>query len=193
MDNKIYINLKKNLENKVTSRCFSKYGYIVKVIEILKWKDGIIEAENTASSALFDLEFSCRLCLPLENTQIICEVDRVNKLMITAKNGPILIVITTDRLNSSVFFMDNNNNIRYKKDGQSKMLEPQDFIKVTIQTRQFFDGDDKIKAIGFADDIATEDEKKRYYADQYTSSDEIVEFEKYTSKPTEDETSESEE
>lgn len=182
MDNKIYINLKKNLENKVTKKCFSKYGYIVKVIEIIDYKDGRIEAENTESSALFDLEFSCRICSPLRNTQIVCEIDRVNKLLITAKNGPILVVITNDRLNSNVFFKDNNNNIRYKKDGQSKMLEPQDFIKVTLQTIQFYDGDEKIKAIGFVDDIATEEEKKSYYSDQYIDTDEVIDFESYSKK-----------
>ena len=180
MDNKIYINLKKNLETNVTGKCFSKYGYIVKVIEILNWKEGVIEAENTESSALFDLEFSCKICSPRKNTQIICEIDRVNKLLITAKNGPILVVITNDRLNSVIFFKDNNNNIRYKKDGQSKMLESQDFIKVTLQTIQFYDGDEKIKAIGFVDDIATEDEKKSYYADQYNVEDDIVDFDAYS-------------
>lgn len=182
MDNKIYINLKKNLENKVVGRCFSKYGYIIKVIEIIHWKDGIIEAENTESSALFDLEFSCKICSPLKNTQIICEIDRINKLLITAKNGPILVVITNDRLNNVIFFKDNNNNVRYKKDGQSKMLESQDFIKVTLQTIQFYDGDEKIKAIGFIDDIATEDDKKKYYMDQYDNPNDMIDFETY-SKP----------
>src|SRR5437016_615733 len=102
MDNKIYINLKKNLENKVNGKCFSKYGYVVKVIEILAYKDGVIEAENTQSSALFDLNFSCKLCCPLKNTQIVCKIDRVNKLLITAVNGPIIIVITHDRINSNI-------------------------------------------------------------------------------------------
>ena len=180
MDNKIYVNLKKNLEKKISNRCFSKYGYVVKVIEILNYKDGVIEAENTESSALFDLDFSCRICLPLKNTQIICEIDRINKLLITAKNGPILVVITNDRINSSLFFKDNNNNIRYKQNEQSKMLEPQDFIKVTLQTIKFYDGDEKIKAIGFIDNIATEEEKKNYYADQYKDV-EIINFDKYLS------------
>ena len=178
MDNKIYVNLKKNLEKKVLNKCFSKYGYVVKVIEIINYKDGIIEAENIESSALFDLDFSCRICLPLKNTQIICEIDRINKLLITAKNGPILVVITNDRVNNSVFFKDNNNNIRYKQNGQSKMLESQDFIKVTLQTVKFYDGDEKIKAIGFIDDIANEEEKKNYYADQYKDT-EMIGFDKY--------------
>lgn len=179
MNNKIYINLKKNLEKQVVSKCFSKYGYIVKVIEILNYKDGVIEAENTESSALFDLEFSCKICLPLQNMQIICEIDRINKLLITAKNGPILVVITNDRVNNTLFFKDNNNNIRYKQNGESKMLEARDFIKVTLQTIKFFDGDEKIKAIGFIDDVASEDDIKNYYADQYKET-EVVSFDQLT-------------
>lgn len=176
MDNKIYINLKKNLENHLVGKCFTKYGYVMKIIEILSYKDGIIEAEDFESSAKFDIEFSCRLCFPTKNMQIICEIDRLNKLMMTAKNGPILAIITNDRINGEFFYKDNNNNIRYKKDNQTKLLEEQDFIKVTIQSIKFLDGDSVIKVIGFLDDIATDEEKSKYYSDQYKDT-EIVSFE----------------
>jgi len=186
MDNKIYINLKKNLEKEVVGKCYSKYGFIVKVINIISYKDGIIEAENIESSALFDLEFSCRICAPLKNSVIICEVDRINKLLITAKNGPILILITNDRLNSNIFFKDNNNNIRYKKEEQSQILKQQDFIKVNLQRIQFYDGDVKIKAIGFIEDMATDDEKKSYYMDQYSNESKLIDFESYMKNPVEE-------
>lgn len=115
MNNKVYINLKQNLERKIVGRCLLNYGFVVKVIEILSYKDGVIEAENTDASALFDVVFSCRLCIPLKNTQIVCQIERVNKLLITAINGPILVIVTNNRINDKVFFKDNNNNIRYKK------------------------------------------------------------------------------
>ena len=179
MNNDIYLNLKHNLEKKVSGKCFSKYGYIIKVIEILEYKDGIIEAENTEASALFDLVFSCRLCAPLKNTHIICQIDRINKQLITATNGPILIVITNDRINKDVFYKDNNNNIRWKKDDNSDMLKQKDFIKVTLQALQFYDGDEKIKGIGFVEDIATEEEQKKFYEDQYKENIDTVDFDEY--------------
>ena len=179
MDNKIYINLKKNLEKKIVGKCFSRYGYIVKVIKILNYKDGIVEAENNESSALYDLEFSCKICAPLKNTSIICQVDKVNKLLITAVNGPILVVITNDRINNEAFFKDKNNNIRYKKENESHILLPNDFIKVTLMTIQFYDGDEKIKAIGFIEGMATDEEMKSFYADQYKESEELIDFEKH--------------
>ena len=181
MDNKVYINLKSNLERKIVGKCYSKYGFVVKVIEILNYKEGVIEAENTDSSALFELEFSTRICLPLKDTQIICKVDRVNKLLITAVNGPIVVIITNDRINDKVFFKDNNNNVRYKIDNKSDILKSNDMIKVTLRTIQFYDSDEKIKAIGFLDDIADVGEKKMFFDDEYKDSS-FVDYNNYITK-----------
>lgn len=179
MDNKIYINLKKNLENQVVGKCFSKYGYVVKVINIINYKDGIIEAENTEAAANFDIEFSCRLCAPLKNKTIICQIFRINQLLITATNGPILVIITNDRLNNKVFIKNNNNKIMYKNGDKYKLLEPLEHIKVTINSIKFYDKDDQIKAIGYIEDIATEEEKVSFYQDQYSNDNKIVDFEEY--------------
>lgn len=179
MDNNVYINLKKNLEKKVNNKCFSRFGFISKVIEIIKYKDGIIEAENTESSALFDITFSCRLCAPLKNMQIICQIDKVNRFLITALNGPILIIIPNNRINDTLFFKDNNDNIRYRKEGSSQSLQPKDFIKVTLNKIEFNDGDEIIKAIGFIDNIASDEDQKKFYNDMYRSDETIVDIEKY--------------
>jgi hypothetical protein len=91
-------------------------------------------------------------------------------------------VITNDRINTSVFFKDNNNYIRYKKDEKSLMLQPKDFIKVTLQSIKFYDGDEKIRAICILENMASEDEIKKYYADQYKDNDEVVEFDRYSNE-----------
>jgi DNA-directed RNA polymerase subunit E'/Rpb7 len=182
MDNNVYINLKKNLEKKVINKCFSRYGYIIKIIEIINHKFGIIEAENTEASALFDVSFSCKLCAPLKNKQIICQIDKINRVLITAVNGPILIIIPNNRINDKLFFKDNNDNIRYKNEGSTSVpLQPKDFIKVTLKTIEFNDGEERIKAIGFIDNMATEEEKKKYYDDMYTSEQGMVDINEYGS------------
>jgi DNA-directed RNA polymerase subunit E'/Rpb7 len=182
MDNKIYLNLKKNLENKVSKKCFRDYGYITEVYEILDYKDGIIEGENFSASAKFDVTFSCRLCLPLRFTQIICKVDRVNKLLITAVNGPILVIITNERINDKIFFTDNNNNLRHKQNEKSFILKPSEYVKVTINKITFNHGDQKIKAIGFLDDIASENDKIRFYQELYNKEGEPINFDDYIKK-----------
>lgn len=181
MDNKIYINLKKNLERKVVQKCFRDYGYIMQIYEILEYKDGIIEAENFMSSALFDVSFSCRLCRPLKNKEIICQIDRVNRVIVTATNGPILTIITNDRINDDIFFTDNNNNLRYKdkETDTSKILKEKEFVKVIIKSIVFNNGDDRIKAIGFLNGMATEKDVQEYYQELYNTDEKIVDFEKY--------------
>ena len=179
MDNKIYINIKKNVENKLLGKCFSNYGYVMKIIEILHYGDAVIEAENVEASALIPIDFSCRLCVPLKQVQYIFEIQRVNKLLITAINGPILVIITNDRVNNEVFFKDNNNNLRYKKGAVSNILQPHDFIKVTLLSTQSYDGDVKIKAIGFMNDMASEAEQKNYYTDLYKETGDLINYETY--------------
>ncbi len=181
MNEKIYLNLKKNLEEKTVNKCFNKYGFIIKVIEILKYGDAVIEAENVDSSAIFSLDFSCKICLPMKNMQIICQINKFNKLLMIGINGPITVVITNNRINENVFFKDNNNNIRYKnKNGESKLLAAQDFIKVIIQTVKFFDGDEKMTCIGFLNDIASDKEIEENYANMYKDSS-IIDHGKFIS------------
>jgi DNA-directed RNA polymerase subunit E'/Rpb7 len=173
-DNKIYLNLKRALEKKVVGKCFHEYGYISDVFEILDFKDGVIEAENLMGSATFDVSFSCRLCRPIRDQQIVCQVNRVNKVLITLENGPIIVIITNDRINDEVFFTDNNNNLRYKTETGSHILKQKEFVKVTVVSTVFNHGDNKIKAIGFLDNVATETEVEKFYQDIYSKEGDIV-------------------
>ena len=184
MDNKIYINLKKNLEKDLLNKCFRNYGCIMDIFELVEYNNGVLEAENLMASALFKIAFTCRLCRPLKNRNIIAQVHRVNKVLITLENGPILIIITNDRINDKIFFSDNNNNLRYKIKNESKVLKPNEFVKITIVSLTFNNGDSKIKAIGFLDDMATEEEIKTFYKDQYDNSKELQNFEDYVKQET---------
>jgi DNA-directed RNA polymerase subunit E'/Rpb7 len=179
MENKLYLNLKKNLERKVDKKCFRDKGFLMDVYKILEYKDGIIEAENPSGSAVFDVSFSCRVCIPRNRTQIICKINRVNKILLTAVNGPILVVVTKERINDKIFFTDNNNNFRYRSGESSKILKTGEFVKLTILSTIFNHGDDKIKAIGFINDIATEKEKENYFKELFNTDKDMVDFEKY--------------
>jgi DNA-directed RNA polymerase subunit E'/Rpb7 len=178
MNNKIYLNLKDNLVNNIEKKCFRNYGYIMEVYKIIKYKDGVVEPENTNSAANFDVTFSCRLCIPLKGLQIVCQVNRVNKLLITVTNGPILVIITNERINDTTFFTDKNNNLRYRQGKQTEMLKQNEFVKVTINSVMFNNGDDKIKAIGFLDDMASEKEVEAYYKDLYDTDKKFVDIKK---------------
>lgn len=179
MDNNLYINLKKNLEEQLTGKCFKDYGYIMNVYEIIKYSHGIIEAENLSALAKFNVSFTCRLCKPLIMKDIICEVKKINKLMFTATNGPILVIVTTGRINDTIFFLDNNSNIRYKKDGKNMMLQESDHVIINIRNIKFDNGDKRINAIGHLRNIATDEDKKIYYEQLHNKSMDKIEYETF--------------
>ena len=119
------------------------------------------------------------MCRPLINEEIVCQVDRVNKVLVTALNGPILVIITNDRINDDIFFTDNNNNIRYKDKDSSKVLKEKEFVKIIIKSIVFNNGDDRIKAIGYLNKMATDKDIEKYYKELYNTDEPIVEFEEY--------------
>ncbi len=161
MDNKMYLHLKLNLINKLEGKCYKNYGFINKIYSIEETSDGIIEAEDPTCSAKIIVRFICNLCLPVINKEIICKIDRMNKSLIGAINGPIKIIITTDKINKDNFFPDMNRNIRIKKN--SEVVVPEMYVKIIVLSKSFSDYDKHILVIGFLQDIATEEEVRQYY------------------------------
>ena len=102
MNNDKYINLKINLKKKVEKKC-NKYGYVTKVYKILNHSNGIIDPENFSASAVYNIKYSARICIPIEQTDIICKVDTLSKVLIKASNGPILCIIKQTDVNNEYF------------------------------------------------------------------------------------------
>lgn len=178
MNNEIYINLKNNLKKKLLGKCYKNYGFIVNINRI-DYSEGIIEAENFSASAKYNVNFECRLCRPLIGKQIICQIDQLNKILATAKNGPIKVIITRDKVNKEIFFSDNNNSLRYKKDEESVLLKSGDFVLINIISIQARHLDSTIKGMGFLTDIATDEQIEEYYKDQHIKDEKIIDFDEY--------------
>ena len=161
MDNKMYIHLKSNLKNKLEYKCYKNYGFINNIYSIEETSDGIIEAEDPTCSAKITVRFTCSLCLPIVGKEIICKIDRMNKALISAINGPIKAIITTDKINKETFFPDMNRNIRIK--GTSEVLVPEMFIRVLVLSKSFGDYDKNILVIAYLQDIATQEQINQFY------------------------------
>ena len=76
---------------------------IVKIFKILDYRDGIMHAENFTASAIFNVKYSCRMCIPVENTKLICTIKQVTSVLTIAENGPIVIMLSSNHLNNKVF------------------------------------------------------------------------------------------
>lgn len=167
MNNKLYINLKDNLTKKVDKKCYKNYGYVSEIYKLLDIGNGVICAENLTGSSIFNISFSCKLCRIVENTQLICKITKITRALSLAENGPIVIIITNDKINNDIFFFDNNNYLRYRDNTKSKKIEQGDFVIVTILNKEFHHKDERIKAIGFLNGVATENDVVKYYEDYH--------------------------
>jgi len=152
MDNKIYLHLKTNLSNNLLDKCYQKYGYISKIYKINEISEGTIKDEDPSCSCEFIVRFNCRLFKPIENKEIICKIDRMNKVLISAINGPIKVIITPDKLNKDNFYSDINRNIRIKKN--SNVVVPDMYIRVLVLKTDFNHNDKIILVIGYLQDMA---------------------------------------
>jgi DNA-directed RNA polymerase subunit E'/Rpb7 len=160
INNDIYINLKNNLKKKVEKKC-NKYGFITKVYKIVDYSDGEIIPENFDSSHVFNIKFSCRLCIPVINTKIICKIDLLNKALIKASNGPIVCIIGNNYINGDSFTTDNKGDIVVSQ--TNKILQINDHILITIRGTNFFPGDERIVILGTLEDIVSDKQVKEYY------------------------------
>ena len=160
MNNEIYIHLKNNLKKKIEKKC-NKYGYVTKLYKILDYSDGEIIPENFDSSAIFNIKYSCRVCLPIEKTNIICKVELQNKALIKAINGPIIAIIKLSQLNNSNFSSNNKGEIVYNKN--NKIIQINDYIIINVLALNFFAGDERQIILGNLVDIPTEEDIKLYY------------------------------
>mgnify|MGYP003706724601 CR=1 FL=1 len=175
MNNEIYVHLKNNLKKKVEKKC-NKFGYITKLFKILDYSDGEIIPENFDSSAIFDIKYSCRVCLPIEKSNIICKIDLQNKALIKAVNGPIISIIKMNQLNTDKFSTNNKGDIIYNKNNH--VLQVDDYIVISILALNFFAGDERQIVLGNLIDMPTEEEVKKFYNENLETEkiDEIDEF-----------------
>ena len=180
MNNNIYKNLKSNLIRRFEGKCFKDYGFVVKIYDIVKYSDGYIIAENPKSAARFYVTFTCKLCFPLLKKQIICKIEKANRLIMKLNNGPINALITTkDRINPDIFTIDQKTgNLMAKKNDKMVPVTIGSYVKITIESRQFNDQDIMIMTMGQLEDIATDEEVKQSYQSEF-GIDNMIEYDDY--------------
>lgn len=159
MDNNMNSHLKNNLISKLVGKCYQNYGCIMQIYKINDVSESIIEAEDPTCSAKVIVSFTCRLCIPIKNRDLICKISRMNKEMISAVNGPICVIIvvaTTDKINTDKFFTDVMRNVRIKEN--SEVVVPNMYIRIKVLGHENRMNEEKILVMGFLEDIASEDE-----------------------------------
>ena len=164
MNNELYINLKKNLVDKVEEKCI-KDGYVIKVYKILDHTNGVIEPENFTGAAVYDVKYLAKICTALKDTMIIAKITSYspNVNFVLAEFGSIIKIIFTKNerdLNTKVFTIGNDKSILHNS--SQKKMATGDYVKIQIKTFRFHQNDTVIKCMGYLDNMATADEIANY-------------------------------
>ena len=161
MNSNIIENMKDNLVNKLLNKC-NETGYVNKIYNIVKYSQGIINAENFSASAIYKVVFKCELCLPMENTFIVGQIKIINQALIIATNGPIKIYIRKGSTGIDNNKFINHDTIIIHKDS-NQVIETNSFIKILVKGKKINLGDKHIMVNGIIKDIVTEEEKDKYF------------------------------
>lgn len=167
MNNDLFIHIKNNLKKKLLNKCYKEYGFITDIYDICQEpNEGKINYEDQNCGAIFFVKFTCRLCIPIINKQIIGCIDRFNRTIIRLINGPIIIIITFDRINIENFIIDDECNIYIKNTDSNEMkneLTKGQHVIITIESKLFNDMDAYIMTTGYMERIATTQEVNDFY------------------------------
>jgi DNA-directed RNA polymerase subunit E'/Rpb7 len=177
LNNNIYSNIKQNLMGLV-GKCYKRYGYISKIYEILERDMGCIRAEDPTASVEYKVKFSCRLCHPIEKSQIVCKINKITPVFISLVRDPIYITVplgNSGSFNENEFYWDAHRK-QFIVRKTNEVLEANTFVKATILSKTFSDKDQTIFAIGHLDDIATDEDINKFYGDEYAPKDTPKEF-----------------
>jgi DNA-directed RNA polymerase subunit E'/Rpb7 len=164
MNSDIKNNMKIILKKKVEKKC-NKNGYVDEVYRILEYSDGIMPSENLNGAAIYNITYHCKLCIPVENTIIIGQVRVINQELVVAINGPIMIFIPKDNVDTNIWEIPDG----YLNKKTNTKLISSDYIKIQIIDKRINQYDSQIKAIGRLLDLASPEEIEKYYGSKIIS------------------------
>ena len=184
MDNDIYKHLKNNLIKKLQGKCYKSYGHISKIYKIEERSSGILIPEDTYASALYKIKFSCKICKPLKNTIIVCEVVAINKSLIYLRNGPIHILIFEghDQINQNNFIYDERRNVLLANIGNGKgvPITIGTFVKVKVIDTRIENGSNRIIVLGILESLSNKKENDESITMIEKDDDTFVDYKEYT-------------
>lgn len=166
MNSDIRNNMKMVLKKKVEKKC-NKNGYIDEVYKILEFSDGIMIPENLNGSAIYNIAYHCRLCIPIENSVIISYIKMISTDLIVAINGPLFIFIPKNYIDNNIWDIPEG----YVHKKSSKKLTVGNYVKIQVMDKRINQGDMQIKIMGKLLDFASEEEVEKYYGSKIIRND----------------------
>jgi len=155
------------LRKKVEKKC-NKNGFIDEVYRIEESEAMDMEPENLSGCCNFRVSYHCRICIPVEETQLVVQIKNLNQVLILGMNGPIMIFIPKENIDLNIW--DIYDNFLHKK--TKEVLKVNSFVKITVLKSRINQEDYQIKVIGKLLDFATDEEVTQYYGNIIESNNE---------------------
>ena len=176
MNNDIYINLKKNLIEKLEGKCITD-GYIIKIYKILEYTNGIIDGENFTGAAVFNIKYLAKVCMAIKETTIVAKITEYlpNANFALGEYGNIMKIIFTKNerdINIRVFTITSDKNILHIQ--SQKKLQLNDYVKLQLKTIRYYHNDIYIKCMAFLDDYPSIDEIEKFAYKEENIIDNVV-------------------
>jgi DNA-directed RNA polymerase subunit E'/Rpb7 len=151
--------------------------------------DGMMRPEDNTGSAFYNVNFKAKLCNPMENTTIVGRVEDINKQIICAKNGPIVIIIDGNDINSNKFRYNNNKYAFFPLNDEGKEINTPintgTYINVRIRRKRMTAKDTKIIVLGSLESLATPEQIKDNIKSENSSNDDPIPLEDILERDTE--------
>jgi DNA-directed RNA polymerase subunit E'/Rpb7 len=151
-------NMKLVLKKKVEKKC-NKVGFVDEVYRIIEYSDGIMLLENLNGNIIYNITYHCKICIPIENTIIIGNIRVINQELVIAINGPIMIFIPKENIDTNIWDIPEG----YLNKKTKKKLLPGDYIQIQIIDKRINQNDSQIKTIGKLLDYATDEDVEIYF------------------------------
>jgi DNA-directed RNA polymerase subunit E'/Rpb7 len=165
MNSDIRNNMKIVLKKKVEHKC-NKNGFVDIVHKIIDYSDGFMPVENLNGAAIYNITYHCKICIPIENTYIIAQVKVINSEIIVGVNGPIMVFIPKEYIDSNTWI--SNDGLINKK--SKNKLKVGNYIIVMIVNKKINLNDSQIKTIGQLIDVATDEQVESFFGSDIIDS-----------------------
>lgn len=158
MDKFLLENLKSKIEKKAID-----YGIVLQINRLIDYDYGMVDKNNFMANIVYNVKYECFICSPVKNLEIVCVLDNIIKGYLIGRNGPVLVAIQFNNIDTQKFQINGDTIIHTKTKEQ---IKKGDHLKVSIININNNLGENNIVTMCKLIDFADKDEIRRFNDDQ---------------------------
>lgn len=151
-----------NLRAKIEKRTIDN-GIVLKIMKLINYDYGMISKSNFSATVVFPVKYECFICSPVKNLEIVCVLENIVKGYLICRNGPVIIVIQFNNIDTQKFEISGPTIVSIKT---KKPIDKGDYLKVSIININNNLGEKEIVTMCKLLSLANKEEIEEYQRDQ---------------------------